>query len=219
MNALGIPTPAGWGGRQPQNIAPVSSLLGRRYTDLATGYGGPVRGARTPSTFDEAVTGLPAHSTLARSAVRFGARQDAAHRGPLEASATDLRTDFGAGEGSARKIPVEGHEPSNHDLSASSRERVQTGLIARASPSIDRLPTHAGGDRSFWGRRRRQASRTGPRPLAGAPNRRGGRCSERGSRENGGRPPPFPERLRDLVDVPPRDGAAPCMRSGGVARQ
>ena len=108
-----------------------------------------MRGARTPSTFDEAVTGLPAHFGFERWAVRFGARRDAAYRGPLEASVTDLRTDFGAGEGSARKIPVEGHEPSNHDLFGLEPERVQTGLIARALISIDRPPTHAEGDRSF----------------------------------------------------------------------
>ena len=89
--------------------------------------------------------------------------------------------------------------------------------LAHRHPSIASRRTR--GAIALLGPTRGQASRAAARRLAGAPNRRGGRCSERGSRENGGRPPPFPERLRDLVDVPPRDGAEPCMRSGGVARQ
>ena len=112
------------------------------------------RGARTPSTIDRRATGPPVHTTRARRAVRFGARRDAAHRGPLEASVTDIRTDFGADEGSARKIPDGSHEPSNHDLSASSRNASRRDSFVRASPSIDRLPTHAGGDRSFPGKPR-----------------------------------------------------------------
>ena len=95
------------------------------------------RGARTPSTIDRRATGPPVHTTRARRAVRFGARRDAAHRGPLEASVTDIRTDFGADEGSARKIPDGSHEPSNHDLSASSRNASRRdSSFAHRHPSI-----------------------------------------------------------------------------------
>lgn len=66
----------------------------------------------------------------------FHLRRDAAHRGPLGASATDDRTGAGASEGLASEIPLEGHEPSNHEPSASSRERVRRGLIASALPTI-----------------------------------------------------------------------------------
>ena len=73
---------------------------------------------------------------------------------------------------------------------------LPTGLIARISLSIDRLPTHAGGDRSFPGR------------LPRAPDGRGGRGPERGSQgENGGRPPPFPGAAPSPDLDLPRDGA------------
>jgi hypothetical protein len=189
----------------------------------ATGYGGPVRGARTPSTFDDVVTGLPAHFCFERSAVRFGARRDAAtgglsgrrprtcertselakgRRGRSRSRVTNRATMIyrpRAGNASRRDLSLAHRHPSI----ASRRTR---GAIALFGAEL------AGGPRA-------QVSRPGAGRLAGAPNRRGGRCSERGSRENGGRPPPFPERLRDLVDVPPRDGAERFMGPGGVARQ
>jgi hypothetical protein len=145
--------------------------------------------ARAPPTFDEAVTGPPAHFAVARWVVRFGSRRDAAHRGPLEASVTDPRTDFGADEGSARKIPVGSHEPSNHDLSASSRNASRRDLsFAHRHPSIA-------------SRRTREAIvRFGRNPSTGAPDWRGGRCPERGSRRREGE--------RRATAAVPRSGSA-----------
>lgn len=150
-------------------------------------------GARAPPTIDVAVTGPPAHFADARWVVRFGSRRDAAHRGPLEASVTDLRTDFGADEGSARKIPVGSHEPSNHDLSASSRNASR-----RDSSFAHRHP-------SIASRRTREAIVRFP----GAPDKRGGRGPERGSRQRrtAGDLRRSLERLRDPIVGLPRCGA------------
>jgi hypothetical protein len=171
-------------------------------------------GARAPPTIDHRATGPPAHTTGARCAVRFGARRDAAYRGPLEASVTDIRTDFGADEGSAREIPFGSHEPSNHDLSASSRNASRRVSSVRASPSIDRLPTHAGGDRSFSGKAVRRALRTSVGDAV-----RSGEFG--GGKENGGRPPPFPVAApRPIVGLP-RCGAGrdDCRSAGGCGNR
>src|SRR4029078_8913122 len=94
----------------------------------------------------------------ARWAVRFGARREATNRGPLEASATDPRTDFGAGEGPARKIPVGSHEPRKHDLSSSSRN-ASDGTY-RTNIASHRSPPDARGRRSFVSPGDFRASRT-----------------------------------------------------------
>jgi len=152
------------------------------------------RGARTPSTIDRRATGPPVHTTRARRAVRFRARRDAAHRGPLEASVTDLRTDFGADEGSARKIPDGSHEPSNHDLSASSRNASR-----RDSSFAHRHP-------SIASRRTRGAIVRFRENLGGRPGPAWGTRSGAGKtegKENGGRPPPFPVSApRPIVGLP-----------------
>ena len=149
-------------------------------THLQPGYGGPANGARTPPTFDVTVTGLPAHFRTERWVVRFGSRRDATYRGPLEASATDPRTDFGADEGSARKIPVGSHEPSNHDFRPRAGTRPDGTHSSRIA--IHRSPPDARGGRSFVFR----ALRTGVGDAV--------RSGEDKGRENGGRPPPFPGR-------------------------
>ena len=74
--------------------------------------------------------------------------------GALGASVTDLRTDAGGRGRSTPGIPGTGHEPSNHDPSASSRSSVQAGIITRAHPT-DRLPHLAERRSSMFGADRR----------------------------------------------------------------
>jgi hypothetical protein len=165
-----------------------------------------------PSTL--AFTGPPAHTPDARRAVRFGARRDTTHRGPLEASATDPRTDFGAGEGSARKIPFGSHEPSNHDLSASSRigsdgthqyrlpsiaSRRTRGAIVRLGE--DSLPRCAPAGRF-------RALRTGVGDAV--------RSGEKQGRTAGDRPP-FPGAPAPDLDLPRDEAGADGGGSAGPA--
>ena len=153
---------------------------------------GPLRARHRPSTL--AFTGPPAHFAGARWHVRFGARRNAAHRGPLEASATDPRTDFEADEGSETKIPVGSHEPSNHDLSASSRNASDG--THRSNIASHRSPPDARGRRSFVS------------PEKGCSGRAWGTPSGAGkSGENGGRPPPFPGATPSPDLDLPRNGA------------
>jgi hypothetical protein len=57
--------------------------------------------------------------------------------GAIGASATDLRPDAGAEKPSAPEIPLEGHEPSNHDPSASTRD-ASGGTHRPSSPKSPR---------------------------------------------------------------------------------
>jgi hypothetical protein len=156
------------------DVAPIVSGASRvaRHGAFSLRYQGPrlVLARHRPSTL--AVTGPPAHSPCARWAVRFAARRDAAHRGPLEASVTDIRTDFGADEGSARKIPVGSHEPSNHDFRP--RAGTRPDGTHRSRIANHRSPPDARGRRSFV--------LAGDSRIPGAPDWRGGRGPERGIR-------------------------------------
>ena len=196
-------------GATPSSVARCT-FRGEDFTTVAGApewcLGAPVPrspgGARVPPTIDRPATGPPAHTTRARRDVRFEARRDAAHRGPLEASVTDLRTDFGADEGSARKIPIGGHEPSNHDLSASSRNASRRdSSFEHRHPSIA-SPTHAG-RRSFVSAktlRGRPGSAWGTQSGAGKTEGEGERRATAAVPSSGSAPDRWPSSVRSRAD-------------------
>lgn len=113
-----------------------------------------VRGRHRPSA---AGTGHTGHCPAGwpRSIVPNTPRRG--DRGPLGASATDDRTDAGAGEGPASEISLESHESSNHERSASSRV-MRPARTYRLRAHIDPIASRRNGGRS---------SRSGPRPRHG----------------------------------------------------
>ena len=106
--------------------------------------------ARAPPTFDDAFTGPPAHTPDARRDVRFGSRRTRRTGGhSRRRSRTSERTsELTKGRQGRPRSGVTNRATMIFGLEP---ERVRRDSSIRASPAIDRLPTHAGGDRSFGG--------------------------------------------------------------------